>query len=76
MKKPKTAPLKTQNTTPARASGLKRSSLGLMALEQRFMFDGAALADSIAVVSDALQPQETSETSASQSLFDLTVGAD
>ena len=50
--------------------GLTRRASGLMALEQRFMFDGAAVADALQVADAVIDTRRESDT-ATAKLFDL-----
>ena len=54
--------------------GLTRRASGLMALEQRFMFDGAAVADALQVADAVIDTRRESDT-ATAKLFDLLAPA-
>jgi uncharacterized repeat protein (TIGR01451 family) len=54
--------------------GLTRRASGLMALEQRFMFDGAAVADALQVVDAVIETNRESDA-ATAKLFDLLAPA-
>ncbi|WP_300557384.1 Ig-like domain-containing protein [Limnohabitans sp. Rim8] len=54
--------------------GLTRRASGLMALEQRFMFDGAAVADALQVVDAVIETSRESDA-ATAKLFDLLAPA-
>jgi hypothetical protein len=54
--------------------GLIRRASGLMALEQRFMFDGAAVADALQVVDTVIDTRRESDTTTAK-MFDLLAPA-